>query len=223
MLRQAASVALAMGAGTVSGAEVVPIPPFPGSVIESFESYPIDSYPPDPLMTEVGVITGPLVITGEVYADGDRSARSSALETVYRLTFPEPVHEFGAWWTCWPAGGACQFLLFLRDENNVNIEYFEIDPGSPFTLGWRGWHSDVPIAAVVWYSWNGWPILDSIRISYPCARSDLNGDGLVDVSDFLQLLSDWGTCSGCPADINQDGHVDVRDFLRLLSDWGTCP
>jgi hypothetical protein len=37
------------------------------------------------------------------------------------------------------------------------------------------------------------------------------------------LLADWGTCSVCPADINPDGIVDVQDFLRLLSDWGACP
>jgi hypothetical protein len=226
MIRQALCIALAVGTAAAADAEVIPLPPFEGDAVESFESYPIDSEPPDPLTTEVGVITGQLVIIDDLHADGDRCARSSALETIYRLTFPEPVHDFGAYWTCWPTGGACEFWLVLRDENDVNIEYFVIDHGSPFALEWRGWHSDVPIASVVWFSWNGWPILDSVRISYPwllCQRSDFDGDGHVGLPDFLQLLADWGTCSGCSADINQDGTVDVQDFLRLLSDWGVCP
>jgi hypothetical protein len=53
--------------------------------------------------------------------------------------------------------------------------------------------------------------------------SDINGDGVVDVVDFLDLLAVWGPCPGCPADINRDGVVNVVDFLILLADWGACP
>jgi hypothetical protein len=53
--------------------------------------------------------------------------------------------------------------------------------------------------------------------------SDLNGDGVVDVVDFLELLGVWGPCPGCAADINRDGEVNVVDFLILLADWGPCP
>lgn len=52
---------------------------------------------------------------------------------------------------------------------------------------------------------------------------DLNGDGMVDVSDLLILLAAWGTCprsSDCPADLNGDGVVDISDLLILLSNWG---
>jgi hypothetical protein len=59
MIRQAVGIALAMGTAAAADAEIVPIPPFPGDLIESFESYPIDSEPPDPLTTEAGVIAGP--------------------------------------------------------------------------------------------------------------------------------------------------------------------
>ncbi|MHC4101845.1 MAG: carboxypeptidase regulatory-like domain-containing protein, partial [Planctomycetota bacterium] len=48
---------------------------------------------------------------------------------------------------------------------------------------------------------------------------DINGDGVVDVNDFLQLLGEWG-CTDCASDINGDGIVDVSDFLELLADWG---
>ena len=59
--------------------------------------------------------------------------------------------------------------------------------------------------------------------------ADLNGDGVVDVSDLLILLGAWGDCplagtaSGmvdCAADLNRDGAVDVSDLLMLLANWG---
>jgi hypothetical protein len=52
---------------------------------------------------------------------------------------------------------------------------------------------------------------------------DLNGDGVVDVSDLLILLGAWGPCprsNHCPADLNGDGVVDVTDLLILLGNWG---
>jgi len=52
---------------------------------------------------------------------------------------------------------------------------------------------------------------------------DLNGDGVVDVSDLLILLANWGPCprsAACPADLNGDSVVDVSDLLLLLANWG---
>ncbi|MHC4217244.1 MAG: FG-GAP-like repeat-containing protein [Planctomycetota bacterium] len=58
--------------------------------------------------------------------------------------------------------------------------------------------------------------------SVPCA-ADVNGDGNVDVNDFLELLAGWGENPGHPGDLNGDGIVDVNDFLELLAGWGPCP
>jgi V8-like Glu-specific endopeptidase len=52
---------------------------------------------------------------------------------------------------------------------------------------------------------------------------DLNGDGVVDGGDLLQLLASWGPCAGCPADLNGDNVVDGGDLLQLLAAWGPCP
>jgi hypothetical protein len=52
---------------------------------------------------------------------------------------------------------------------------------------------------------------------------DTDGDGDVDVNDFLELLAAWGPCADCdycPADFNGDCSVDVLDFLILLANWG---
>jgi hypothetical protein len=53
-------------------------------------------------------------------------------------------------------------------------------------------------------------------------RADVNGDMVVDVSDLLELLADWGTV-GTLTDLQDDGTVDVSDLLLLLAAWGPCP
>ncbi|MHC4083034.1 MAG: GC-type dockerin domain-anchored protein [Planctomycetota bacterium] len=68
------------------------------------------------------------------------------------------------------------------------------------------------------------PVVDmgAYEFQIPCP-GDINGDGAVDVNDFIQILVAWGPCPGCPADINGDGVVNVQDFLALLARWGPCP
>ena len=56
----------------------------------------------------------------------------------------------------------------------------------------------------------------------PCPW-DLDNDGQVATTDFLQLLGAWGPNPGNPADFDNDGDVDTNDFLDLLGHWGPCP
>ena len=52
---------------------------------------------------------------------------------------------------------------------------------------------------------------------------DANGDGVVNVTDFLDLLAGWGPCADCDdcaADFDGTCGVSVNDFLLLLSCWG---
>jgi hypothetical protein len=58
--------------------------------------------------------------------------------------------------------------------------------------------------------------------SIPCP-ADFDGDGLVNISDLLDLLAAWGGCPGCPTDLNGDDQVNVSDLLLLLAAWGPCP
>ena len=48
---------------------------------------------------------------------------------------------------------------------------------------------------------------------------DVNGDGVVDVSDILMVIVAWGPCADCAEDINGDGSVDVQDLIQLISYW----
>ena len=49
---------------------------------------------------------------------------------------------------------------------------------------------------------------------------DLDGDGIVNVTDLLQVLAAWGPNPGHAADINGDRIVNVTDLLTLLANWG---
>lgn len=48
---------------------------------------------------------------------------------------------------------------------------------------------------------------------------DTNLDGTVDVSDLLDLLTEWGPCAACLADFDGNVQVDVLDLLDLLINW----
>ncbi len=53
-----------------------------------------------------------------------------------------------------------------------------------------------------------------------CA-GDVNGDSVVNVTDILIAISDWGL-GDSPADVNEDGIVNVSDVLQIINAWGEC-
>ena len=53
----------------------------------------------------------------------------------------------------------------------------------------------------------------------PTVEGDVNGDGVVNFDDLVNMLADWGACSGCPSDIDGNGQVDFSDLLTLLGNW----
>jgi hypothetical protein len=62
--------------------------------------------------------------------------------------------------------------------------------------------------------------MDNMRISVAGGvDGDVNGDGVVDVTDLLAVLAEWGACPGCAADLNGDGMVNVDDLLVVLANW----
>ena len=56
----------------------------------------------------------------------------------------------------------------------------------------------------------------------PRIPGDVNGDGVVGITDFLALLAAWGPCADCddcPADFDGDCAVGITDLLILLANW----
>jgi outer membrane protein assembly factor BamB len=63
----------------------------------------------------------------------------------------------------------------------------------------------------------------------PACLADLDGDGVVGLSDLAALLGAYGSASGgigfdSDADLNRDGVVDLADLAELLGSYGEeCP
>ena len=55
----------------------------------------------------------------------------------------------------------------------------------------------------------------------PC-YGDVDRDGDIDVSDLLELLSDFGAGGGGSSDLDVSGVVDVADLLAVLSRFGAA-
>lgn len=63
---------------------------------------------------------------------------------------------------------------------------------------------------------------NSVQTACACA-SDVDGNGVVDISDLLVVVSEWGICEmGCAGDTNGDGRIDADDLLMVISLWGPC-
>ena len=53
--------------------------------------------------------------------------------------------------------------------------------------------------------------------------ADVDGDGLVNVTDLIEVILSWGPCPDppvdCPADIDGDGDVGVGDLIEVILNW----
>ena len=52
--------------------------------------------------------------------------------------------------------------------------------------------------------------------SAPSLPVDVNGDGVVDAEDLIEILLHLGECGGCAADVNGDDIVDRLDMEAVL-------
>jgi hypothetical protein len=50
-----------------------------------------------------------------------------------------------------------------------------------------------------------------------------DGDGNVNITDLLFVISNWSQGAGNPADINGDNIVNITDLLAVIANWGACP
>jgi T5SS/PEP-CTERM-associated repeat protein len=80
---------------------------------------------------------------------------------------------------------------------------------------------DSRIMVVEYVADSGGPGVVRLRVTSTCP-ADTNGTGNIDVDDLLDVINNWGSCSGCAADTNGSGAVDVDDLLEVINNWGSC-
>lgn len=143
-------------------------------------------------------------------------------ETIDPLT-DDPVDE-GMWQVYRTDVESLQSELITRDIWCNPILEMPADPwsaisGDGYTVVFNTWYNAAHNDEFDWnrhlFKWT------DPNTPEPGPIGDLNGDGVVNTSDLLILLSAWGPCEGdCPADLDGDGAVTVSDLLILLANWG---
>jgi len=110
--------------------------------------------------------------------------------------------------------GYAQFLY-----QDVDFQDPTLDEGASATIGYQanGHQNDVQWSFDTPGSVHAGDVLTLRNVG------DSNGDGVVDVTDFLLMLGAWGPCvdcCACASDFDDDCEVGVTDFLLLLAWWG---
>ncbi len=100
----------------------------------------------------------------------------------------------------------------MAGKHAIRVEFFEAGGGAGLIVRFQG--PDVQRQIVPASSW--W----HTDVDQGCPE-DINGDGLVGVSDLLVIIAEWGACSGCDADVDGSGDVGVGDILAVLELWGS--
>jgi carboxypeptidase D len=106
-------------------------------------------------------------------------------------------------------------VIALTEPGAVSAPWTPPDPGESYAVRVRAAYDDSGYGA-----WDESDATFVVADAPPCP-ADIDGNGAVDVNDFLMLLAAWGNPGG-PEDINGDGSVDVQDFLEVLAAWGPC-
>jgi len=108
-------------------------------------------------------------------------------------------------------------------ENPVEVAYFNTypDDDEPSFNGLWSSYPFFPSGTVIGSDLNRGLFVWTLDLSID---GDINGDGVVDFADLLELLAAWGPCpaepGNCPADLDGSGEVDFSDLLALLGFWG---
>jgi len=72
------------------------------------------------------------------------------------------------------------------------------------------------------WQYSGWNI-DDLKLFTPLStgiQGDVNRDGVINVTDVLDIVSNWGSCNGvCAQDIVPDGTINVSDLLQVIGNW----
>jgi hypothetical protein len=130
----------------------------------------------------------------------------------YRLSSGSPCIDAGHNWAVPPDLGDLD-----SDADTLELTPFDLDGRPRFAADEADFDPGCGILGVVdmgAYEYQGDP--------FPVRLGDIDGNGVVNVNDFLLLLPAWGPCfeDCCLADFDLSGDVEVNDFLILLAYWG---
>ena len=100
-------------------------------------------------------------------------------------------------------GSIVRLDVYTSPNHDLELWYYLVEGGGH---DWPGQWGNMDMDAAI----EAWNFFDSRTGG--CLGSDVNSDGLVDVTDILTIIGDWGN------------PYDVSDLLAALEQWGSsCP
>jgi hypothetical protein len=115
------------------------------------------------------------------------------------------------------AGDLQAITAQIRSGLNSGTGIVSTAPGSPFRLG------SMSNAGTIYSTFQGISGLNGDEVLIRYTRiGDLNLDGTVSISDFIDLASHFNTVGGATwqmGDVNYDGSVTISDFIDLASNF----
>jgi hypothetical protein len=192
--------------------------------------------------------SGQCYVTGLADGDNDVDGGTASLYSpIMDASHPDTILGYWRWYSSTTDGSPSDDVLTINVSDDGGLSWTNLEtvgPGGPETNG--GWIrkeflvADLPgivnssqLRLQVQASDYGPDSsveagVDGVEVfkwicAEPVCSADIDGNGSVDVNDFLILLGAWGPNPGHPADIDGNGEVDVNDFLDLLAMWGPCP
>ncbi len=173
-----------------------------------------------------GMGNGPRVLSG-AEGEGDGYFGTGVSPTTFELAFARGVTQFGF------LGAEAHVFDGSNGRNaEMNIEFYDgegvliaaLAEPTPFdTHAWDQWHgfrADAGVISRIVFRGVGHMVLDDVSWLVRCP-ADFDGDGMVGVSDLIEILCAWGNKGG-PEDLDGSGFVDIGDLLVLLETWGPC-
>ena len=141
------------------------------------------------------------------------------------IIFAHPMHFHGR-----------QFQIYSRSIGAEGVDAYNTVKDGLVDSGWQDTFLIMPHETVsflvrwsrhpglfVWHCHNlpheDMGMMRNFELSAVQCPADLNHDGMVDISDFLEVIGKWGTPFG---DVTGDDVTDVADILGAIEGWGIC-
>ncbi len=116
-----------------------------------------------------------------------------------------------------PPAIAYDWIVEINEKGQVLFSMENVLAGQyEYNLGWPWGVVTVNVESGTIYA-----DLSVAKVSTPC-YGDINQDNIVNVTDLLGVISDWGYCYDCVSDTNNDSYLDVTDLLYIINTWGPC-
>jgi hypothetical protein len=179
---------------------------FSGFSTNAFNPDTLEYY--DPSYIYLG---GPVTVSGwyMIPADQPLTGANAGLKLEFRRTVNNSVYQsFERLTINGTTNGNWQSFSFT--VNNSDFGDYPLPPVNP--------NAKVSVLPIRFgdVSSTGTVFWDDIQLTQQTCRVDINGDGQVNVQDFLAFLQLYAA-GDTRADFNQDGQINVQDFLAFLA------